>query len=208
MSRPLLIRSQKHPYHITGRCNNKEFFPLPLNEVWPIMMKYLRRCHDEHNLAIHAFVLMGNHFHLLCHTPQGNIDECMHLFMRSTSVEISERAKSMNHLWGGRYRWSLIESQRHYYQVYRYIYQNPIRSGLVKNVQDYKWNTLGGGLPFPLHTSVPLSFCGEEGELVWLNERYENEDIDLIRLGLRKQYFDLSQRRLKAFNKLSVPPSN
>jgi hypothetical protein len=130
------------------------------------------------------------------------------MFMRSTSVEINMRAGSVNHLWSGRYRWSLIESQRHYYQVYRYIYQNPIRAGLVKKVQEYKWNTLGEGIPFPLHSSVPLSFCGEEGELAWLNEQYENEDIELIRLGLRKQYFDLSQRRLKAFNKLSVPPSN
>jgi putative transposase len=111
----------------------------------------------------------------------------------------------MNHLWGGRYRWSVIESQTHYYQVYRYIYQNPIRAKLVNKVEDYQFSTLRKDLPFPLHSNVPMSFCGEEGELLWLNEKYQDEDLDLIKLGLRKTYFDLEKRKLKAFNKLSVP---
>ena len=50
-----------------------------------------------------------------------------------------------------------------------------------------------------------MSFGGAEGELCWLNENYSKEDEDLIRLGLRKHQFDISQRRVKAFNKLSVP---
>ena len=104
MPRSLLIRSDIHPYHITSRCNNKEFFPLPLREVWPIMLNRLRQTHEAHNLAIHAFVLMGNHFHLLCHTPKSNIDEAMHFFLRMTSVDINIRARTKNHLWGGRYK--------------------------------------------------------------------------------------------------------
>lgn len=110
-----------------------------------------------------------------------------------------------NHLWSGRYRWSMIDSQRHYYQVYRYIYQNPIRAGIVSRVQDYPWTTLRKDLPFPLHSNIPMTFCGEEGELIWLNEKYEEEDLALIKLGLRKHQFDLDKRRFKAFNKLSVP---
>ena len=205
MPRPLLIKSDIHPYHITSRCNNKEFFPLPLEEIWPIMMRQLKRCQVERSLCIHAFVLMGNHFHLLCHTPLSNIDECMHSFLRSVSVEINRRAQTENHLWGGRYRWSLINSQRHYYQVYRYIYQNPLRAKLVARVEDYPWSTLRHDLPFPLHSNIPMTFCGEEGERLWLNERYEAEDLELIKLGLKKQQFDLDKRRFKAFNKLSVP---
>ena len=205
MPRPLLIRSDLHPYHITSRCNNKEFFPLPLEEVWAIMLKLLKRATKEQQLAIHAFVLMGNHFHLLCHTPLANIDECMHAFLRSVSVEINHRTSQQNHLWGGRYRWSLIDSQRHYYQVYRYIYQNPMRAELVSKVQDYPFSSLRKDLPFPLHSSIPMSFAGEEGELIWLNEKYENEDLTLIKSGLRKSQFDLDKRKLKAFHKLSLP---
>jgi len=205
MPRPLLIRSNTHPYHITARCNNKEFFPPPLEKVWAAMIKYLKWLQVEKSLGIHAFVLMGNHFHLLCHTPRSNIDECMHFFMRSVAVEINQLVQKENHLWSGRYRWSLINSQRHYYQVYRYIYQNPLRAQIVSQVQDYPWSTLRHDLPFALHSNVSMTFCGEEGEFVWLNEKYENKDLELIQSGLRRHQFDLDKRKFKAFNKLSAP---
>jgi putative transposase len=205
MPRPLLIRSEIHPYHISSRCNNKKFFPLPLDVVWMIMLKYLKRAHQEHHLGIHAFVLMGNHFHLLCHTPRANIDECMHLFLRSISIEINRRTGQQNHLWGGRYRWSLIDSQKYYYQVYRYIYQNPIRVGLSEKVQDYPFSTLHQDLPFPLHSSLSFSFGGQEGEYLWLNEKYDTEDLRLIKQGLRKSQFHVEKRKIKSINKLSLP---
>lgn len=205
MPRPLLIKSNQHPYHIMARTNNKEFFPLHLDEVWKIMLNNLRHCHEEKKLAIHALVLMGNHFHLLCHTPNENIDECMHYFMRSTAVRIYSRVNMVNHLWGGRYRWSLINSQRHYFQVYRYILQNPLRANIVNKVQDYPYSSLSQNLPFPLHSMIPMSFGGIEGELLWLNEKYDQEDVHLIQSGLRKSQFDLNKRKLKSFDKFSLP---
>jgi len=197
MPRPLLIRSETNPYHVTSRSQNKEFFPIPISKVWEIMLEELKNASKEYDLAVHAFVLMGNHFHLLCHTPRGNIDEVMMNFLRRTS-------KRMNTKWDQPYKWSLIDSQTHYYQVYRYIFQNPVRIGLCKRVEDYPYSTLND-VPITLHSFIPMSFAGKEGELIWLNEKYEKDDEVLIKLGLRKHQFDVSQRKLKAFNKLSVP---
>lgn len=197
MPRPLLIRSETHPYHVTSRSQNKEFFPIPISKVWVIMLEELKNASKQYDLAVHAFVLMGNHFHLLCHTPRGNIDEAMMNFLRAT-------AKRMHMKWDQPYKWSLIDSQTHYYQVYRYIFQNPVRIGLCKRVEDYPYSTLNE-VPIHLHSFIPMSFAGKEGELIWLNEKYEKDDEVLIKLGLRKHQFDVSQRKLKAFNKLSVP---
>lgn len=205
MPRPLLIRSERDAYHVTARCNNKDFFPIALDEVWRIMIKQLHFAHKESGLAIHSFVLMNNHFHLLCHTPKGNLDQIMHTFQRQTSIKILSRIKWQNHLWGGRYKWSLIQSQRYYYQVYRYIFQNPLRAGLVKKVEDYQYSTLTKEVPFPLHTFVPMSFGGREGEIAWLNELYDSEDAKLIKLGLRKSQFDVTKRKLKTFERLRGP---
>jgi putative transposase len=204
MPRPQLIRSKTHPYHVTCRTNNKDFFPIPLSEVWKMMLEELHQLHLKHSLAVHAFVLMGNHFHLLCLTPEGNLDEIMRLFLRNTSIRISKLALTSNHLWGGRYKWSLVESQTHYYQVYRYIFQNPVRAGIFDRVESYPYTTLRD-VPIPLHSFIPMSFGGREGELHWLNEHFQKEDQELIRLGLRKFQFDISQRKLNAFNKLTLP---
>lgn len=201
MTRPYFIKSKVHPYHVTARTLDKAFFPLPLAEVWDIFMIELRRLHQEHQLCIHAFVLMGNHFHLLCHTPQGNLDQIMRMFMRATSVKIRRRSRSLNPLWDGRYRWSLIETRSHYLQVYRYIYQNPLRAKIVSKVQSYPFTTLRE-VPFPIHSCVSISFGGHEGEHIWLNETIDKEAESLIKLGLRKQYFRINKRKQKIFNKL------
>jgi putative transposase len=200
MPRPLLIRSESHPYHVTSRSNNKEFFPIPIFKVWEIMLEELKNANKQHALAVHAFVLMGNHFHLLCHTPKGNLDEIMMNFLRAT-------AQQMNSNWEGRYKWSLIESQTHYYQVYRYIFQNPVRVGLCRKVEDYPYSTLKD-TPLVLHSFIPMSFAGKEGELIWLNEKFDVEDETMIKSGLRKSQFDVAQRKLKAFNKLTVPSNS
>lgn len=201
MPRALLVRSETHPYHVTSRCNNKEFFPIPLQEVWEIMIMQLQIEIKEHQLAVHAFVLMGNHFHLLCRTPKGNLDQIMHRFLRMTSVRINYRKKSINHLWGGRYKWSLIHSQTHYFQVYRYIFQNPVRAKICGRVEDYLFTTLRP-CPFPLHSFIPMSFGGVTGELVWLNQIYKEEDLEIIKLGLKKHQFEVSKRNQNHFNKL------
>lgn len=205
MGRPLLIRCEKHPYHITSRCNNQVFFPLPLEQTWAIMTQVLLETHKKYHLYIHAFVLMGNHFHLLCHTPKANLDEAMRYFLREVSIRITRQSNSMNHLWGGRYRWSLIQSQNYYYQVYRYIFQNPVRAKIVSHVEDYPFSTLSEAVPFPLHSFIPMSFGGLAGEKIWLNQQYDEEDRKLIHLGLKKNQFDINKKKLKAFqNRLVV----
>ncbi len=162
------MNSNQKPYHVMSRCHNKEFFPRPLKHVWPIITEELYRVHKEHKLAIHGFILMGNHFHLLCHTPLGNLEKTMEIFLRRTSCAISLEE---NNLWGGRYCWSLIQSRRYYMEAYRYIFQNPVRAGLVEKVEAYKFSTLTSEVHFPLHSSLPMAFGGNKGELLWLNQK-------------------------------------
>ena len=203
MGRPELIKTNQHPYHITSRCLEKRFFPLPLEDLWPLMLKELNHCHRTHELKIHAFILMGNHFHLLAETPEQNLDEVMHAFLRKTAIQINRLSQRQEPLWC-RYKWSLISAPSYYYQVYRYVFQNPLRAGLVERVEDYPYSSLHP-VPFPLCSHVPMSFGGAEGERLWLNERYTPEDQKLIRLGLRKFQFDVNLRKMRAFQKLSFP---
>jgi putative transposase len=176
-----------------------------MEEVWEIMMAQLKLEIKEHSLGVHAFVLMGNHFHLLCHTPKANLDVIMQRFLRTTSVKINQRTKTINHLWGGRYKWSLIDNQSHYFQVYRYIFQNPVRARICERVEDYPYSTLRP-CSLPIHSFVPMSFGGSEGELLWLNEPYDKDDIEAIRCALRKSQFDIGKRRLKTYKRLNPPP--
>jgi putative transposase len=208
MPRPQLMRSYVHPYHITSRSYAKEFFPIPIEEVWEIMLQELYFEVRDHGLAVHAFILMGNHFHLLCKTPRENIDQIMQSFLRKTSIRINSKNPFKKFNWEGRYRWSLIDSKPHYYQVYRYIFQNSIRAQLCLKVEDYKFSTLHPNflpLSLPIHACLPMAFGGNEGHLRWLNEIYEKQHVELIKLGLRRHQFDINKRKIKIFNKLTKP---
>ncbi len=196
-SKSMIIRCDTHPFHVTSRTHDQNYFPLELNEVWEVMIKELNYLQQNHSLCVHAFILMGNHFHLLCQTPKGNLTEVMQRFLISTSKRIG------NH-WQEGFNWSLIESQTHYFQVYRYIFQNPVRANICNRVEDYKFSTLHESR-LPIHSFITMSFGGSEGEYHWLNERYDQDQESLIQLGLKKMQFDIAKRRVNAFNKLSVP---
>jgi putative transposase len=206
MSRPALIRCDAHPYHVVSRCQNQNFFPLHLDEVWQVMIQQLSMATRLHNLAVHAFVLMGNHFHLLCRTPKSNLDLVMNTVLRNSSTIILKKAKTEGPLWGGRYRWSLIENKAHYYQVYRYIYQNPVRAGIVRKVEDWPYSTIKGQAPFPLHSNTAMFFGGEEGERIWLNEIFNKEEQNLIKKGLRHGHFDLNHRKSELLSRRGLLP--
>ena len=94
MPRKAIERSQEHYYHITARSNNREFFFLPMDEVWEVMNSRLESLQKEHGIRIAAFVLMNNHFHLLVLTLNLDIDRLMYFFMKGVTLEIQKRTKS------------------------------------------------------------------------------------------------------------------
>ena len=80
MPRKNLIRCNNLPYHVTSRANNKEWFALPMDQVWKICQDCLKAAFDLHKVEIIAFVLMNNHYHLILRTPDANLDQFMYEF--------------------------------------------------------------------------------------------------------------------------------
>lgn len=205
MPRAQLIRSDVHCYHVTGRTEDKVYFPILMPSVWNIFMDELAQIQQKCQLNIHAFVLMHNHFHLLVQTPQANLDQAMQLLMRNTAVRITKAAQLEKPLWGGRYKWSLIDNRGYYYQVYRYILQNPLRAGIVEKVESYPFSSLVSRVPFPLYSRLAIELGGEAAELAWLNERVDRENEVVIQRGLRHAQFDVNKKKMKLFEKLRWP---
>ena len=83
----------EYPFHVTGRRHNKAAFDIELDEVWKIMCELLYLTHQFFGLKIHLFVLMPNHFHLVCTTESEPLGLSMGYFMRESS-------KTMNRISG------------------------------------------------------------------------------------------------------------
>lgn len=142
MPRKQLLRTDKHPYHITIRTNNREWFDLPLSDVWEICISALKYAQHRQPVKIQAFVLMSNHYHLMLWTPNSDLDRFMFFLNMQISKGIREKTGRINRVFGDRYKWSVIKDRNYYYIVLRYIYQNPLRANIITKCEDYKFSTL------------------------------------------------------------------
>jgi putative transposase len=200
--RKLLIRNEFFPYHVTNRTREKTFYDLPLRKVWSIYADYLRVVTWAFGAQIHAFVLMNNHYHLLISTPYGNIDQIMQFFQAEVSKALLGLTASPKCKFDTRYKWTLIRDKNYFLNAYRYVYQNPLRAGIVKTVADYSFSTFHGRAGYS-KLEIPVThhaffeenpFASYVDEEKWLNERLPQDQIDLIRKGIRRFEFILPDR--------------
>ncbi|MCB9024791.1 MAG: barstar family protein [Bdellovibrionaceae bacterium] len=73
--RPKAILQNEFPYHVSARCINKEWFHIPMENVWDIFCRQLTYISWVYDAKVHAFVLKNNHFHLLVSTPRSNLKD-------------------------------------------------------------------------------------------------------------------------------------
>ncbi|MGH8154039.1 MAG: transposase [Rhodanobacteraceae bacterium] len=126
---------------------------------------YIRYLQDPRDVtaregcAVHAYVLMTNHVHLLM-TPDtsGRIGRTMQALGRRYVRYINDRYRRTGTLWEGRYKASLVSDARHLLQCQRYIELNPVRAKMVSDPADYRWSSFHHhalGVPDPLITPHP-----------------------------------------------------
>jgi putative transposase len=129
------------PQHVIQRGNNRSacFFA---DADYAFYLECLSRAAARYECAIHAYVLMTNHVHLLV-TPAGVglVAHMMQSIGRSYVRYINGVYKRTGTLWEGRYKSSLIDSERYLLSCYRYIELNPVRAGLVHRAEDYRWSS-------------------------------------------------------------------
>jgi len=95
-------------------------------------------------VAVHAYVLMSNHFHLLA-TPdtEEGLPQMMQAVGRRYVRYFNDSQARSGTLWEGRYRSTVIETERYLLACMVYIDLNPVRAGLVKDAGDYPWSSYG-----------------------------------------------------------------
>ena len=87
-------------------------------------------------LKVYAWALMPNHFHLLVRTGQVSLDRSMRSLLTGFATVFNRRHHRVGHLFQNRYRSIVCEAERHFLELVRYIHLNPLRAGIVHNVDD------------------------------------------------------------------------
>jgi putative transposase len=141
MPRPLRFVLPGHTLHITQRGNNRA--PCFLDdEDRKQYLAVLRRASERARCAIHSYVLMSNHAHLLVTAEEArSATRMMQSLGGKYARYFNRRYGRTGPLWEGRYRSSLIDSERYFLVCSRYIETNPVRAGMVSEPAGYRWSS-------------------------------------------------------------------
>lgn len=165
------------PQHVIQRGNNRQVC-FVCEQDFAAYANWLHEYAQEFDVAVHAWVFMTNHVHLLATPNQENgISNMMQALGRRYVRYFNREYRRSGTLWEGRFKSCLIQAQSYLLTCQRYIELNPVRAGMVDTPAQYRWS------------SFHANGLGVEAKLCTPHEVY-------LQLGVEKQ------ARLSAYREL------
>jgi REP element-mobilizing transposase RayT len=130
MARPLRIICPEAWYHVTARGNERRDIFRDDKDRFHFI-ETLARAVERFDIRLYAYVLMDNHYHLLIETPRANISQTIQWLNVSYSVWFNRRHSRSGHLFQGRFKSVVVESQSWGFGLSAYIHLNPVRTRLL-----------------------------------------------------------------------------
>ena len=159
------------PQHLILRGNNRQaIFYSDLDREF--LLATLAESAAQYKVALHAYVLMDNHLHLLATPPSADaLSRMMQSLGRRYVGWFNARHQRSGTLWEGRFRAGLIEGERHLLACMRYIELNPVRAGLCAEAAQWPWSSAAH------HLGLARSALITEHEMYWRlgNTPFERE---------------------------------
>lgn len=139
-------------YHVTVRGNGRQKIFWSADDC-ERFLKQMRHALEFDGVVLYCYVLMQNHFHLLCATPYGNIQRFMQRLNTSYSMYFRYKHEKPGHCLQGRYKAKLVEGDEYLIRLTRYIHLNPVKVEETgdwtfeqkwRYLMNYRWSSLLG----------------------------------------------------------------
>jgi putative transposase len=153
-------------YHVATRATG----PIELfrdSEDRRLHLRLIEYAVNKYGWRVHAYCLMGTHYHLVVTTPEPNIARGMQLLNSCYARAFNQRHGRLGHLVAARYAATLIETEAHALEVTRYVPLNPVRSGQCRLPEHWPWSSFAATLglhrePAFLDSSWMLQLFGDD----------------------------------------------
>ena len=179
MARPLRLEFPGALWHVMNRGVERR--TIYLDDVdRRVFLRFLARAVRKSRWQLHAYVLMSNHYHLLFQTPEATLSRGMKDLDGDYACYFNKRHSRAGHLFQGRFKSHLVDSDEYMLEVARYVVLNPVRAFMVATAGEWPWSSYRAtaGLasvpswlePGPIldrfHPSDPVLACAEYREYV------------------------------------------
>lgn len=187
-----------YPLHIIQRGNNR--MPIFHNDGdFEFCLHALAVAASAHGMFVHAYALMKNHVHLVA-TPTSakSIPATMQSLGRRYVGWFNWRRRRTGTLWEGRYRATIIDTERYLFTCMRYVELNAVRAGAVDDPGDYRWssyraNALGCSDPIVTPHRAYLELGRQRDERLaayrsMFSERLTGAEVEAIRTSTNRAW--------------------
>jgi len=178
------------PHHTLQRGNNRQdVFPEPEDKEY--FLKQLKKYAQENRVAIGAYCLMTNHFHLLIYpeTEEGLV-KLMKNISQIYAQYFNRKYKRTGKIWGNRYKLNIVEPESEWV-IARYIEKNPVRAGVIAKAEEYPYSSAEANLKGRSNRILTRDIIkGSRKEYIrFFNEAEADDDeqLRLIRTVIRQQ---------------------
>lgn len=142
MPRPKRIEYENAFYHVMNRGRARQTI-FPDRRYYQAFLETLGEAHERFHCVIHAYCLMGNHYHLLLETPLANLSRIMRHINGVYTQRHNRLKRTDGTLFRGRYKSILVDKNGYLLSLTRYIHRNPIdmKQPMVKKLSEYPWSS-------------------------------------------------------------------
>ncbi len=140
MGRAWRIEYEGALYHVLSRGNERReiFYG---DDDRRMFMATLGDMAERFEIDLYAYVLMSNHYHLLLRTRRPNLSRAMQWFGVTYTNRFNAKNGRIGHLFQGRFKTMLVESDAYLVRLSFYIHRNPLRAALVTRLADHRWSS-------------------------------------------------------------------
>jgi len=150
-------------------------------------------------ITIHNYCLMSNHYHLLIEITRPNLSKFMRQLNMNYAIYFNKKHKRSGHLWQGRFKSWYVTDEAYLYTLMRYIEQNPLKAGIVKEIADYPYSSYRYFLNYK---EIPECL-----KHAWIVQHYQ-EDKEAIEAFLTQPVDTTQLQELKKASSLVEAPNS
>jgi len=140
MARQLRMEEKGGLYHVLNRGNYRQWV-FRSEGAKVVFEKALFEACERSGWVLHAWCIMGNHFHLALETPEGNLSEGMRLLQSAFANRFNRVRRTRGRLFQGRFKSLHVEDRERMAWLCHYIHLNPVRARIctVPELKNYRW---------------------------------------------------------------------
>ena len=142
MSRKRRVWYPGATYHVMSRGNRRTVLFKDTSDYMRFL-ECIALSRKQYGFRIHSMCLMTNHFHIAIETDRTELWKIMQKILHPYSMDFNHKYHFSGHLFESRYTACLIEDERYFLEVSRYIHLNPVKAKMVREPLDYEFSSYG-----------------------------------------------------------------